>query len=368
MALEYKRIVCDIDDTISFTLNRDWGNAIPNQPVIDKINQLYDMGWEIYLVTARGSISCKSREEASDKYREQIEKWLSKHGVKYNVLSFEKYLAAYYVDDKALTPEQFVDLEVKTLKDGWSGAHVELREGRVYKTHKDSIDAAAWYQKAKSFFNVPKIHTLIGNTICMEYICETDDPIKMKTVLDIINEMKFLPAELNQHYFEKYVDRISKHMEYLETYEKFLYWLHMFNYLGQHWNNVVNLLDKESSFCHGDFTIENILVVDEHHYLIDPIYEPNGKTWSSWLLDVSKMLYSLRRHNMFIEYSYLYNNVTKDLPELLVHNKILTWLEMSHIIRVYKYAPETERENLRKMYDHLSDQMNTVLDTELFTK
>lgn len=367
MALEHKRIVCDIDDTISFTLNRDWENAVPNQPVIDKINQLYDMGWEIYLVTARGSISCKSREEAKEKYGAQIKKWLLKHGVKYHVLSFEKYLAAYYVDDKALTPEQFVDLEVKTLKDGWSGAHVELREGRVYKTHHDSIDAAAWYQKAKSFFDVPKIHTLIGNTICMEYIHETGDPVKMKTVLGIINDMKNLPSCIKKsNGFSYYISRIHKHLEYPETYERFKNWGNMADFMGECWSNLFDALRCQISFCHGDFTLENILVSGERHYLIDPIYEPNKDTWSSWLLDVSKMLYSLRRHDMFTEYYYLYENVNSELPTLLVSNKILTWLEMSHIIRVYKYSPETERPKLREMYDSLSDEMNYVLETKIF--
>ena len=53
----HKRIVFDIDDTISFTTNRDWVNAKPNQPIIDKINKLYNEGWEVFLHTARGSIS-----------------------------------------------------------------------------------------------------------------------------------------------------------------------------------------------------------------------------------------------------------------------------------------------------------------------
>ncbi len=33
----HKRIVCDIDDTISFCDNRDWQNAKPNLPVIQKL-------------------------------------------------------------------------------------------------------------------------------------------------------------------------------------------------------------------------------------------------------------------------------------------------------------------------------------------
>ena len=47
-----KRIVCDIDDTISFCTDRDWENAKPNLPVIQKLKQLYNDGWEIFLHTA----------------------------------------------------------------------------------------------------------------------------------------------------------------------------------------------------------------------------------------------------------------------------------------------------------------------------
>ena len=38
---KYKTIVVDIDDTISFTYNRDFDNSVPNQQVIDKINNKY---------------------------------------------------------------------------------------------------------------------------------------------------------------------------------------------------------------------------------------------------------------------------------------------------------------------------------------
>ena len=43
-------IVVDIDDCISFTLNRDFSNAVPNKPLIEKLNGLYDLGWDICLL------------------------------------------------------------------------------------------------------------------------------------------------------------------------------------------------------------------------------------------------------------------------------------------------------------------------------
>ena len=105
---KYNTIVIDIDDTICFTENRDFDNSKPIQSVIDKINELYDKGWKIILLTARGAKSCKTLEEKELKYRDITEKWLKKNNVKYHCLMFGKPNADYYVDDKNLSIEEFV--------------------------------------------------------------------------------------------------------------------------------------------------------------------------------------------------------------------------------------------------------------------
>ena len=105
---KYKTIVVDIDDTISFTYNRDFDNSVPNQAVIDRINELYDEGWKIILFTARGGKSCKTLEEKEAKYRLITEKWLLKNNVKYHSLMFGKPNADYYVDDKNISIDEFV--------------------------------------------------------------------------------------------------------------------------------------------------------------------------------------------------------------------------------------------------------------------
>jgi len=58
----WKTIICDVDDTISISTTHDWENAIPNIQVINKINKLYDDGWTIILMTARGQVSCNYSE------------------------------------------------------------------------------------------------------------------------------------------------------------------------------------------------------------------------------------------------------------------------------------------------------------------
>ena len=57
-----KTLVFDFDDTISFTKNRDWENAEPNLPLIQKIQELYTKGWKIIIATSRGNLSCATRQ------------------------------------------------------------------------------------------------------------------------------------------------------------------------------------------------------------------------------------------------------------------------------------------------------------------
>lgn len=110
---QYHTFVVDIDDTISFTHDRDFVNSEPNQPVIDKINELYAKGWRIILFTARGAKSCKTLEQREEKYRAVTEEWLRKHNVNYTKLVFGKMNADYYVDDKAMSIDEFIDFKDK---------------------------------------------------------------------------------------------------------------------------------------------------------------------------------------------------------------------------------------------------------------
>lgn len=104
------RYVVDFDNTIAMHVERDWENATPNTPLIEILNKLYDEGHDVSIFTARGTLSCNGdRELAERTYRGQIETWLNKHGVKYTMLSFNKPLADVYVDDKAMTPWDFVE-------------------------------------------------------------------------------------------------------------------------------------------------------------------------------------------------------------------------------------------------------------------
>ena len=307
-----KRIVCDIDDTISFCRDRDWDNAKPNLPLIQKLISMYNDGWEVFLHTARGSLSAKTPEDARKKYENIITNWCKKYNVPYDKLIFGKPLGTYYVDDKSLTPDAFLSLDIEQLKGGLSGADI-FREGNtVHKTADNSLLAMMWFDISKSSnLKIPEIYKIVGQTISMEYIDNNSN-------VDIEIVLKQLESNSNYHHhsipdFSTYVDRIqskgldSKYGAELSKYSSF-YNIH-------------------KSFCHGDASIDNILCRDNIIYYIDPIYLPD--VYSSWLLDISKLLTSLKRFDRIGEYKKVLN--TYD------NKKELLPLEMSHWIRMYHY-------------------------------
>jgi capsule biosynthesis phosphatase len=336
-----KRIIVDFDDTIATTTTRDWDKAIPHWDVINRMNNLYDKGWEVWIVTARGQLSCNGDwEKADKKYRKIIEEWLANHSVKYHKLKFEKYLASYYIDDKALTPEEFVDLEIREIKTGWSGAKVEKRGDRIFKTHHDSLDAAKWYNMAAPLVNVPIVHSMIGQTLCLEYLEDNGSFFKMDEVNAAIE--KFSMYKINQP-FQKYIDRMVKHVDANDDYYEIVTLL---NDAGKQYKQIFS----EGTFMHGDLSLENIIQTDKGLYFIDPIYKEDQ--WSSYLLDISKMLHSYRKYNRMFEYEVFLNIWVKKLEHLGVEHDsvggtykkdikyLLKLLEVSQWVRVIKYIPD----------------------------
>ena len=312
-----KRIVCDIDDTISFCTDRDWENAKPNLPVIQKLKQLYNDGWEIFLHTARGSLSAKTPDDAKKKYDGIITRWMESHGVPYHKLIFGKPLGAYYVDDKSLTPESFVSLEIEQLKGGLSGADIYRAGDVVHKTSDNTLLAAKWYDISKSsLLKTPEIYKVVGQTLSMEYINHNSDIDFDIVVNQLENNSNYYHHNIPD--FSTYVDRIkSKGLNDKYTIE-----------LQKH----SDFFNKQKSFCHGDASIDNILCRDKVIHYIDPIYLPD--VYSSWLLDISKLLTSLKRFDKLTTYNHIITRY--DIK------KELLALEMSHWIRMYHYHSSKE--------------------------
>ena len=105
----------DIDGTLTDPHKGTPWTAVPRYDRIAKVNQLYDEGATIYLMTARGFIRGSSmhddillaQKEADNYCRERTEAQLTKWGVKYHKLYFGKPRAVTYVDDRAMSDHEF---------------------------------------------------------------------------------------------------------------------------------------------------------------------------------------------------------------------------------------------------------------------
>lgn len=99
-----RRLVVDIDGVVcTIVPGNDYALAEPQPSVIAAINACYAAGHEVVLYTARGTVTSLDWESVT---RAQLAAW----GVRYHELRFGKPAADFYIDDKALTPSDFLRL------------------------------------------------------------------------------------------------------------------------------------------------------------------------------------------------------------------------------------------------------------------
>ena len=324
----HKRIVVDFDDTLAFHQNRKFNEALPNLPLIEKLNGLYDQGWQIDIFTARGSISCKTREEARQKYEAGMKDWLEQHNVKYHTLSFDKPLAAYYIDDKGIMPSDFLDVDIRELEGGLSGTEIYTDGKVVHKQDANAHSTREWFTVTQAVgIKTPNIRRVVGDTITMDYIShdekffENNFYIALGIIQTQLEIMKTIRNE-SVFTFESYRSRIRDHAENSKQ------------------DLLVSVADSlngmfiEPSFAHGDFGIKNMLFKGSDLYLIDPICNSFGCTE----LDAAKLCASL------IINKYDHKIIDDTIDYMALVNRINSYafkaLIASEITRVYKYHPD----------------------------
>lgn len=328
------KLVIDLDDTISFCFDRDFANAKPNNGVINKVNELYQLGWEIEIRTARGSLSVGGTAiDRARKYDSQIREWLGRHGVLYHTLSFEKPLATLYVDDKAMRPDEFAQLTTQDFSKGLSGAKVSRVGEWVFKTQNSPEEALLvvdWYKRTSTILDTPKVHSVVGSTIQLEYVEHSGIPTE-EQFWSVIQKIRTV-GDVSKTNWGSYILRCEEHIKQIQNSELRLTSLKMLNKTS--WDEIA---EKYQSWCHGDFTVDNVLLsTSGHPILIDPI--PMGNCWSSWLLDVSKLAQSYSRNGYLERRNHLYYQLNLH-PEEIEFVKFLEW---THWLRMLKYTQDPE--------------------------
>lgn len=93
----------DIDGVIALTQGNDYKNSKPVPEVIAKVNKLFNEGHAIKIFTARGSSSHIDWRELTVK---QLQEW----GVEYHQLIMSKPPADFFVDDRAMSIKEFMEV------------------------------------------------------------------------------------------------------------------------------------------------------------------------------------------------------------------------------------------------------------------
>lgn len=115
-----KRLIFDLDDTICFTTNGDYKNSIPNMKLIKRLNLYKAEGFEIVIATARNMRTYNGNVgKINANTVPTIIEWLKSHDVPFDELIVGKPWCGtegFYVDDKAIRPDEFTDLSYSEIK------------------------------------------------------------------------------------------------------------------------------------------------------------------------------------------------------------------------------------------------------------
>lgn len=353
-----KTLIVDVDDTISTHTNRDYENARPHLDIITKLNRLYDEGWTIIYHTARGQVSCAGDIALIEETKRPVlEAWLKKHNVKYHQLMFGKPIGAYYIDDKAITPDEFMKKEFRKLEGG-SGATIEVIGDRVIKRGKDLKKQVQWYGLVGGLVKTPKIYNFFDDTIDMEFVdgISLNQAATSDLLTGIVNDCVNIAQSVQWNsddfaLWSTMVGRVQDHLEHNAIpYE----------------NEIVKLLNSDKThtymngrrtMMHGDFTLSNMILRGNDVYYIDPNYIPG--VYSSYILDFGKLYQSLH-HSYEETFMGEWKGISKAklfvaLEDNLVDEEIryATLAELVHYIRMIKYKPAHQKQKVLEIIEKI---------------
>lgn len=115
-----KRLIMDLDNTISFTTQGDYANASPIQEVIDKLHEYKQQGFEIVISSSRNMRTYQGNVGKINVHTlPTIIAWLDKHNVPYDEIYVGKPWCGhdgFYVDDRAIRPDEFATLSYEQIR------------------------------------------------------------------------------------------------------------------------------------------------------------------------------------------------------------------------------------------------------------
>ena len=107
-----KRLIFDLDNTISFAIDSNYIDSKPDLAIIDRMRTYKDKGFEIIISTSRNMSTYKGSIGKINAYTLPIIiEWLDKHNVPYDEIIVGKPWCGtdgFYIDDRAIRPSEFL--------------------------------------------------------------------------------------------------------------------------------------------------------------------------------------------------------------------------------------------------------------------
>lgn len=115
-----KRLIMDLDNTITLTENGDYKNAKPIVEVIEKLHEYKAQGFEIVISSSRNMRTFEGNVGKINVHTLPIIiEWLNTHNVPYDEIYIGKPWCGhegFYVDDRAIRPDEFATLSYQEIR------------------------------------------------------------------------------------------------------------------------------------------------------------------------------------------------------------------------------------------------------------
>ena len=119
VSMNVKRLIVDLDNTISYTVKGDYVNSKPIEQTINMLRKYHDEGWEIIINSSRNMRTYDANVGKINIYTlPNIISWLNKYNVPYDEIIVGKPWCGYdgfYIDDKAIRPSEFHSMNEKEI-------------------------------------------------------------------------------------------------------------------------------------------------------------------------------------------------------------------------------------------------------------
>lgn len=119
VSMNAKRLIVDLDNTISYTIKGDYVNSKPIEQTINMLRKYHDEGWEIVINSSRNMRTYDANVGKINIYTlPNIISWLNKYNVPYDEIIVGKPWCGYdgfYIDDKAIRPSEFHSMNEKEI-------------------------------------------------------------------------------------------------------------------------------------------------------------------------------------------------------------------------------------------------------------